>query len=87
MSNSASACAAASITGQSLSLLLNLEANVVVRDAAFAGDVAREFDAAVAKSHRVEPTAGRGLRGFLGRALVAWVAYVYLRVAGATGRY
>ncbi|HEY1397870.1 phospholipase D-like domain-containing protein, partial [Roseateles sp.] len=70
-----------------LSLLLNLEANVVVRDAAFAGDVAREFDAAVAKSLRVEPTAGRGIRGFLGRALVAWVAYVYLRVAGATGRY
>ncbi|OWQ93545.1 cardiolipin synthase B [Roseateles aquatilis] len=70
-----------------LSLLLNLEANVVVRDAAFSGDVAREFDAAVALSRRVEQPERRGLRGMLGRALVAWVAYVYLRVAGATGRY
>jgi cardiolipin synthase len=70
-----------------LSLLLNLEANVVVRDAAFAGDVAREFDAAVALSRKVERPDSQGLRGFLGRALVAWVAYVYLRVAGATGRY
>ncbi|MET0210274.1 MAG: cardiolipin synthase ClsB [Burkholderiaceae bacterium] len=70
-----------------LSLLLNLEANIVVRDAAFAGDVAREFDAAIARSRHVERPARRGLRGMLGRALVAWVAYVYLRVAGATGRY
>lgn len=70
-----------------LSLLLNLEANIVVRDAPFAGDVAREFDAAVAKSRKVERPDAQGLRGFLGRALVAWVAYVYLRVAGLTGRY
>ncbi|UXH79547.1 cardiolipin synthase ClsB [Roseateles amylovorans] len=70
-----------------LSLLLNLEANVVVRDAAFAGDVVREFDGAIARSRRVEQPDGRGLRGMLRRGLVAWVAYVYLRVAGATGRY
>lgn len=70
-----------------LSLLLNLEANVLVRDAAFAGDVAREFDAAVARSRRVEQPDRSGLRGMLRRGLVAWVAYVYLRVAGATGRY
>jgi cardiolipin synthase len=30
---------------------------------------------------------GAGLRGMLQRGLVAWIAYVYLRVAGATGRY
>ncbi|OWQ88249.1 cardiolipin synthase ClsB [Roseateles terrae] len=70
-----------------LSLLLNLEANVVVQDAGFAGDVVREFDAAIAQSRRVEQPDGKGLRGMLRRALVAWVAYVYLRVAGATGRY
>lgn len=70
-----------------LSLLLNLEANVVVRDTRFAASVAAEFDQAAAVSRRVEEPEGRGLRGMLRRALVAWVAYVYLRVAGATGRY
>lgn len=70
-----------------LSLLLNLEANVVVQDSGFAGDVAREFDAAIARSRRVERPDAAGLRGMLRRAVVAWVAYVYLRVAGATGRY
>jgi cardiolipin synthase A/B len=72
-----------------LSLLLNLEANVVVRDSPFAQTVAREFDAAIADSRQVDlhQFGGAGLRGVLRRALVAWAAYVYLRVAGATGRY
>jgi cardiolipin synthase A/B len=72
-----------------LSLLLNLEANVLVHDAAFARSVAAEFESALAVSHRVDmrELSGGGLRGVLRRALVAWVAYVYLRVAGATGRY
>ena len=71
-----------------LSLLLNLEANVIVRDAQFARDVAAQFDAAAALSRQVDPDSqGGGLRGMLRRALVAWAAYVYLRVAGATGRY
>ena len=48
-----------------MSLLLNLEANVIVRD--------RDFAA--------------GLRGWLHRSLVAWGAYLYMRVAGLTGRY
>ena len=71
-----------------LSLLLNLEANVIVRDAEFARAVAGEFDAAVALSRQVDRHyLGGGVRGMLRRAIVAWAAYVYLRVAGATGRY
>lgn len=72
-----------------LSLLLNLEANVVVNDRPFATELAGQFEAALAVSRQVDLSAsgGSGLRGMLTRALVAWVAHVYLRVAGATGRY
>ncbi|MFG6448267.1 cardiolipin synthase ClsB [Roseateles sp. BYS180W] len=70
-----------------LSLLLNLEANVAVDDADFAQQVHREFDMAQSQSRRIEQAPTRGLRGAGRRALVAWAAYVYLRVAGATGRY
>ncbi|MCV2349221.1 cardiolipin synthase ClsB [Paucibacter sp. Y2R2-4] len=72
-----------------LSLLLNLEANVIVQDAEFARHVAAEFDTAAQVSRQVDMDSlgGVGLRGVLRRALVAWAAYVYLRVAGATGRY
>ena len=72
-----------------LSLLLNLEANVVVRDAAFAAAVTLQFEAALADARRVDlqQLGGGSLRSMARRALVAWVAYVYLRVAGATGRY
>ena len=71
-----------------LSLLLNLEANVIVQDAAFARELAREFDEAVAASREVT---GPALRGgwwpTLQRGMVAWCAHVYLRMAGITGRY
>lgn len=76
-----------------LSLLLNLEANVVVRDADFARALAARFEAAFALSHEVggapAPRGWRGWlrRGWLRRALVAWVANIYLRMAGITGRY
>ncbi|WIT10089.1 cardiolipin synthase ClsB [Paucibacter sediminis] len=70
-----------------LSLLLNLEANVIVADADFARSVAQEFEAALAVSRQVAAADDTGLRGVLRRGLVAWVAYVYLRVAGSTGRY
>ncbi|WP_349239493.1 cardiolipin synthase ClsB [Pelomonas sp. V22] len=70
-----------------LSLLLNLEANAIVRDAGFAHALADEFEAALAVSQRAGADDEAGLRGMLRRALVAWLAYVYLRVAGATGRY
>ena len=70
-----------------LSLLLNLEANVIVLDDDFAADLGREFESALADSVQVERSGGGGWRGVLSRAAVAWVAYVYLRVAGAAGRY
>ncbi len=72
-----------------LSLLLNLESNVVVEDETVAGEVAAAFEAALAGSVRIadEQAVGTGLQAVLRRGLVAWAAYVYLRVAGATGRY
>jgi cardiolipin synthase A/B len=71
-----------------LSLLLNLEANVVVRDAAFAQSLAASFEAAFAVSEEVSSSSERaGLRGWAQRSLVAWGANLYLRLAGITGRY
>ncbi len=70
-----------------LSLLVNLEANVVVHDEGFAARLASEIDMALAVSTRVGERGGTGLRAMLHRAAVAWVAYVLLRVAGAAGRY
>jgi cardiolipin synthase len=71
-----------------LSLLLNLEANVVVRDRRFAAVLAERFEAAFAASTEVSGAPQRaGWRGRLQRTVVAWLATVYLRVAGITGRY
>lgn len=70
-----------------LSLLLNLEANVVVLDQPFAQRLGSEIEQAMAVSTRVGAAGGTGWREVLGRAAVAWAAHVYLRVAGATGRY
>ena len=71
-----------------LSLLLNLEANVVVRDKGFAQALSQRFEEAFAVSREVAgPAQGPGLRGWLRRVVVAWAANVYLKVAGITGRY
>ncbi len=71
-----------------LSLLLNLEANVVVRDATFSRDLAAEFDRAFADSVEIDPRQSRrSVQGALRRGFVAWCAHVYLRIAGATGKY
>ncbi len=71
-----------------LSLLLNLEANVVVRDPGFCASLAARFDAAFAVSEEVTGAPARkGWRSWLHRGAVAWLANVYLRVAGITGRY
>ncbi len=71
-----------------LSLLLNLEANVVVRDADFAAVLAERFDAVFAVSSEITGAPQRrGWRRWLHSGLVAWIATVYLRVAGITGRY
>jgi cardiolipin synthase A/B len=72
-----------------LSLLLNLEANVMVRDAEVAGQMALEFDRAVAVSREVDARLA-GTQSFwnaLRRSAVAWLAHAYLRVGGITGRY
>jgi cardiolipin synthase len=71
-----------------LSLLLNLEANVVVRDRGFAALLGERFEAAFAASREVTGLPHpAGWRGRLQRAAVAWLAALYLRVAGITGRY
>ncbi|MFM8899351.1 MAG: phospholipase D-like domain-containing protein, partial [Burkholderiales bacterium] len=72
-----------------LSLLLNLEANVIVRDADFSRELSMRFEKALAVSQRVDKTqlGSRGMPAVLLRGLVAWAAHVYLRLAGASGKY
>jgi cardiolipin synthase len=71
-----------------LSLLLNLEANVVVRDADFAALLAGRFETVFAVSSEITGAPQRtGWRRWLHSGVVAWIATVYLRVAGITGRY
>jgi cardiolipin synthase len=75
-----------------LSLLLNLEANLVVRDADFCTCLAEQIALDLAVSRRVDEPADarsgwRGGASLARRALVAWVAHVYLRIAGVSGRY
>jgi len=71
-----------------LSLLLNLEANVVVLDAPFAQRVAAELDLAMAASSAVvAPPYAKGWLAVLRRTFVAMVAHWFLRMAGINGRY
>ncbi len=71
-----------------LSLLLNLEANVIVRDEGFAAELALRFEAAVQASREVtRAPVGSGWWGTLRRGFVAWTAYWFLRLAGMSGRY
>lgn len=70
------------------SLLLNLEANVVVYDAGFTTELAQAFERALAGAEAVHPAAApQGLGAWLKRLLVAWIAQTYLRVAGGPERY
>jgi cardiolipin synthase len=71
-----------------LSLLLNLEANIVVLDEAFVAQLSARLDEAFAASAEITaPPVRPGLRGWLSRGLVAWVATLYLRLAGISGPY
>ena len=72
-----------------LSLLLNLEANLVVRDLTFTQDLAVEIGRALAQSEAItaQRVQSQGWAGLAPRVLIEWAAYVYLRVAGVTGRY
>ncbi len=71
-----------------LSLLLNLEANVVVRDPGFAANLRQEFELALGGAVAVTAeSVSSGPRQLFRRGFVAWCARIYLRVAGAAGRY
>jgi cardiolipin synthase len=71
-----------------LSLLLNLEANVVVRDPAFTAALAAAFEEAVQVSREITtPHLARGWPSTLRRGFVAWAATWYLRLAGISGPY
>jgi cardiolipin synthase len=71
-----------------LSLLLNLEANVVVSDAAFTHTLAAAFERALEVSREVTaPPVAAGWLAALRRGFVAWTAHWVLRVAGLSGRY
>jgi cardiolipin synthase len=71
-----------------LSLLLNLEANVVVCDVPFALRAAQELEIAMAASSVVmAPPYAKGWLAVLRRTFVAMVAHWFLRMAGINGRY
>ena len=71
-----------------LSLLLNLEANLIVHDAPFATELAQRIDAAMMASHEVyRSSADHGWWPTLRRRFVASAAYWFLRLAGITGKY
>jgi cardiolipin synthase len=71
-----------------LSLLLNLEANVIVRDERFSAALGDAFERALASSREVTaPPVPRGWWATLRRGFVAWAAHWVMRVAGLSGRY
>jgi cardiolipin synthase len=71
-----------------LSLQLNLEANVIVRDADFSGQLSGRFEQAIAESREVGvQTAVSGWRRLLRRGFVSWAAALFLRLGGASGRF
>jgi cardiolipin synthase A/B len=71
-----------------LSLLLNLEANVVVIDEPFVQELTVRLEQAFQQSTEVvAPPLKRGWRAWLMRGLIAWAANAYLRMAGIGGRY
>lgn len=72
-----------------LSLVLNLEANLIVRDRGFVQALHNELALDFSHSREVPPPQEDhpGWRARLRRMVVAWLAKAYLRLAGATGRY
>ena len=71
-----------------LSLLLNLEANVVVWDAGFARQLSARLEQAFALSQSISAqTVPRGARRWLSGGLVAGLARLYMRLAGVRVRY
>jgi cardiolipin synthase len=71
-----------------LSLLLNLEANLIVRDPAFTASLAQQIEAGFRDAREVlRPPVAAGWWSVLRRGFVAWSAHWFLRLAGLSGRY
>ena len=73
-----------------LSLVLNLEGNLVIKDRAFVRTLSASLDEDFALSREVPAPATDshpGWRARARRAVVSWLARTYLRLAGATRRY
>jgi cardiolipin synthase len=71
-----------------LSLLVNLEGNVMLNDRDFVALLAGELERDFAESREItSPAALPGWRRWMRRGVVAWGAALYLRLAGAAGRY
>ena len=73
-----------------LSLVLNLEGNLIVRDRGFVRTLSASLAEDFAHSREVPPPPDGHRPGWWARrrrGFVAWVAKTYLRLAGVTGRY
>jgi cardiolipin synthase len=72
-----------------LSLVLNLEANLIVRDRAFVRTLSAELQKDFAASEHIKGDANTAASWLvrMSRGLVRWGAKAYLRLAGVTGRY
>jgi len=71
-----------------LSLLLNLEANLVVRDPDFSACLAQQIERSFQDAREVlRPPVAAGWLAALRRGFVAWAAHWVLRLAGLSGRY
>jgi cardiolipin synthase len=72
-----------------LSLVLNLEANLIVRDRPFVRDLQEHLEADFALSRLVQDAevSSSRLVTRLRRGIVRWLAKTYLRLAGVSGRY
>ena len=71
-----------------LSLLVNFEANLAIRDGGFVREVAQTLETAFAQSRAVlEPPVTVGWAGALRRRAVALLARLYLRLAGVPSNY
>lgn len=72
-----------------LSLVLNMEANLIIRDRQFVRTLSASLATDFAKSRKIEDAANDGARWIarLRKGMIRWIAKTYLRLAGVTGRY
>lgn len=72
-----------------LSMVMNLEANLIVRDEGFALAVSEALAHDFIQSQRIHPneTTHRFWHNRITRGLIAWVAKTYIRLAGIARRY